>query len=132
MKETRFKLSELIGLLPPEWPEDLLPDIQARVRESGRKVVVLDDDPTGTQTVHGVPVLTEWPVEALAAELTSDDPAVYLLTNSRSLPLAEAQALNRETGLRISLAQAQTGRRAVVISRSDSTLRGHFPGEVDT
>ncbi len=131
MNEPSLPLRETLDSLPPEWSEDLSEQIQQLARASGRKVVVLDDDPTGTQTVHGIPVLTDWPVESLAAELASDDPAVYLLTNSRSLPLPEAQALNRETGLRISMAQAQTGREVVVISRSDSTLRGHFPGEVD-
>lgn len=130
MNEQRIRKDDLFGSLPPEWPEPLLPAIQAQVRASGRKVVVLDDDPTGTQTVHDVPVLTEWPVERLAAELRSDAPAVYLLTNSRSLPLAAAQALNAEIGANLRAAAEQAGRDFVVASRSDSTLRGHFPGEV--
>ena len=91
MNEPRLPLRETLDSLLPVWPEDLSTHIQTMARESGRKVVVLDDDPTGTQTVHGVPVLTDWPVEALAAELVSNDPAVYLLTNSRSLPLPVAQ-----------------------------------------
>ena len=123
--------SALLGSLPPEWPEDLLPAIQRQVKAQGRKVIVLDDDPTGTQTVHGVPVLTEWPVDALRAELENDLPAVYLLTNSRSLPLPEAQALNREIGRNLSEAARSAGRGIAVVSRSDSTLRGHFPGEVE-
>ncbi|MCZ7542989.1 MAG: hypothetical protein M5R40_05365 [Anaerolineae bacterium] len=81
--------------LPPEWPDNLLPEVQRRVRATGQKVVVLDDDPTGTQTVHDIPVLTEWPVDALRAELESAHPAFYLLTNSRSLTLPAAQALNQ-------------------------------------
>ncbi len=120
--------SELFAGLPPAWPEDLLPGIRAAL---GDKVVVLDDDPTGTQTVHGVPVLTEWPVAALREELANDLPAFYLLTNSRSLPLAEAQALNAEIGRNLAEAARQAGRRCAVVSRSDSTLRGHFPGEVE-
>jgi hypothetical protein len=50
--------SDLFASLVPEWPDDLLPAIQRRIAESGRKLVVLDDDPTGTQTVYGIPVLT--------------------------------------------------------------------------
>jgi uncharacterized protein YgbK (DUF1537 family) len=105
--------------------------VRAAALRSGKKVVVLDDDPTGTQTVHGVPVLTEWSVETLCDELANDLPAVYLLTNSRSLPLAEAQAVNAEAGRNLRLASERTGRRVAVVSRSDSTLRGHFPGETD-
>lgn len=127
-----IKQNELFGRLPPEWPEDLLPEIQAQVRASGRKVVVLDDDPTGTQTVHGVAVLTEWPVEVLADELRRDSPAVYLLTNSRGLTPRDAEELNAQTGARLAAArQIGGGPDFAVVSRSDSTLRGHFPGEVE-
>ncbi len=121
----------LLASLPGEWPADLRPEIRRQVEASQRKVVVLDDDPTGTQTVHGVPVLTEWPVAALRAELANDLPAFYLLTNSRSRPLAGAQSLNAEIGRHLADAARQTGRPFVVVSRSDSTLRGHFPGEVE-
>jgi hypothetical protein len=36
------------------------------------KVFVLDDDPTGTQTVHGVPVLAAWDVETLVREFDTN------------------------------------------------------------
>ena len=130
MPPERFTKASLLHTLPPEETGALLPAIQAKVRASGCKVIVLDDDPTGTQTVHGVPVLTEWSIESLCAELQDDLPAVYLLTNTRSVPLAEAQAINAEIGLNLTRAAQLTGRDFVVVSRSDSTLRGHFPGEV--
>ncbi|MGC8877632.1 MAG: four-carbon acid sugar kinase family protein [Anaerolineae bacterium] len=125
-----MNLKEMFESLPPEWPADLLADIRELVHESRRKIVVLDDDPTGTQTVHDVPVLTGWSVEALCAELESDLPAFYILTNSRSLSLAEAVALNTTVGRNLLEARYRSGREFVVVSRSDSTLRGHFPGEV--
>jgi uncharacterized protein YgbK (DUF1537 family) len=130
MDEKRIRQEELFGRLAGEWAEDLLPAIQAKVREAGRKVVALDDDPTGTQTVHGVAALTQWPVERLVEELERPEPVFYLLTNSRSLAKAEAEALNTITGERLRQAQEEAGRKIAVISRSDSTLRGHFPGEV--
>jgi uncharacterized protein YgbK (DUF1537 family) len=117
--------------LPPEWPEYLLPFIQAQVRSSRRKIVVLDDDPTGTQTVHGVPVLTTWTVEAIAGELRDRAEALYIMTNSRSLTAAAADELGRDIGANLARAAQQTGVELEVISRSDSTLRGHFPGEVN-
>jgi uncharacterized protein YgbK (DUF1537 family) len=118
--------------LAADWPVDLLPAIQTQVAASGRKLVVLDDDPTGTQTVHDIGVLTEWSVAALATELAHPDACVYILTNSRSLPLPAAQALNAEIGQNLMTASRQTGRPFAVVSRSDSTLRGHYPGETDT
>lgn len=69
-----------LASLPAEWPVDVLPDIREMVRRDGRTVVVLDDDPTGTQTVHGVPVLTDWSVESLESELAG----APLMISSRS------------------------------------------------
>jgi uncharacterized protein YgbK (DUF1537 family) len=124
---------ETLAGLPPEWPHDPLPDIQVARRQMGQALVVLDDDPTGTQTVHGLPVLTDFTPAALQQELANPvaADAFYLLTNSRSMPAAEAYALNRAIGQDLLAAMRRTGRQAAVISRSDSTLRGHFPGEVD-
>jgi uncharacterized protein YgbK (DUF1537 family) len=121
---------DTLNKLPPEWPHDLLPSIQSLVKESGKKIVVLDDDPTGTQTVHNVPVLTEWSPESLTAVLSESGAVVYILTNSRSVPLEQAQAINREIATNLKAASLTAGRDFVVVSRSDSTLRGHYPGEI--
>jgi uncharacterized protein YgbK (DUF1537 family) len=121
--------SELFATLPPVWPEDLLPRIRAVVAQSLRKVVVLDDDPTGTQTVYGVPVLTTWDVKSLSAEFQTAGACFYILTNSRSLPAREAYALNLEIARNLKTAAAEAGAEFSIVSRSDSTLRGHFPGE---
>jgi uncharacterized protein YgbK (DUF1537 family) len=124
-------LHELLSRLPPEWAEDLTSDLQFAARAAGATVVVLDDDPTGTQTVHGVAVLTEWTVDALGAELAAAPPAFYVLTNSRSLPSGEARRLNDTIGRNLRTVVLPPGRRFIVVSRSDSTLRGHFPAETD-
>ena len=106
-------------------------EIQAAVAAAGRKIVVLDDDPTGTQTVHGLAVLTTWSDEALDRELADDLAALYILTNSRSLPPDAARRMAREIGGRLRAAARRSGRDIAVVSRADSTLRGHFPGEVE-
>lgn len=121
----------LFDTLPQEWPLDLIPQIQALLRETNQKVFVLDDDPTGTQTVHDTIVLTEWPESALIREMQSADPVCYILTNSRSVSAAQAVALNRDIAQNLRAAAERTGRPYTVISRSDSTLRGHFPAETD-
>jgi len=131
MSSTRYAMADLLNGLPPVWPDDPQPAIALALQARQEKVVVLDDDPTGTQTVHGIPVLTDWSVETLQAELTNALPVCFLLTNSRSVPLADAQALNTTIGHNLREAARRTGKRFVVVSRSDSTLRGHFPGEVE-
>jgi uncharacterized protein YgbK (DUF1537 family) len=116
--------------LPPVSNDKADHAIRAMLRsQPTQKLVVLDDDPTGTQTVHHVPVLTTWDVDTLRAEFDTDLPCFFLLTNSRSLTPEPARALNRD--IAHALALAASGRRFSLVSRSDSTLRGHFPLETD-
>ncbi len=122
---------QLLNTLPDKWPQDLRPAINKYIEADRYKIVVLDDDPTGTQTIHGLHVLTEWSTETLAAELKNDLSAFYILTNSRSCTLPVARKINAEIGHNLATAARQACQKFVVISRSDSTLRGHFPGEVD-
>ncbi len=93
-------------------------------------LVVVDDDPTGTQTVHDVPVLGHWSVDAFLKEFQAKTPMVFVLANTRSLSEAHAVSRAREIGNCIKEASAKTGRKFLIVSRSDSTLRGHFPSEV--
>jgi uncharacterized protein YgbK (DUF1537 family) len=111
--------------------EGALEEIRRLVMQSGRRVAVFDDDPTGVQSVHGVPVLTTWTVDDLRWALTQPSPTFDILTNSRSLPEEEAVALNREIARNLSEAADETGVDFDVLSRSDSTLRGYYPAETD-
>ena len=115
--------------LPPAWSEDLLPTIREEIARSGRRVVVLDDDPTGTQTSHGVLVVTEWSEDELAGALQGSHPAIFVLTNSRSLPEAEAVTLAAEAGRNLARASKRVGVDVAIGYRGDSTLRGHYPAE---
>ena len=107
--------------------------VAATAATSPRVLVVLDDDPTGTQSVADLPVLTRWEVADFQWALHQGKPAVYVLTNTRSLDPGEAAARNEEV-VRNALAAARDGQGEVrlgFVSRSDSTLRGHFPLEPD-
>ncbi len=97
----------------------------------GPKLVVLDDDPTGTQTVVDVPVLTSWTVDDLRWALRQDSSAFFVLTNTRSLSAEAASKRNREVVRALHEASEAEGAHYVLASRSDSTLRGHFPLETD-
>lgn len=94
-------------------------------------LVVLDDDPTGTQSVAGLPVLTRWEKEDLDGAFATGAAAVYVLTNTRSLDEAQAAQRNREVVAVALDAASEAGLRVTFVSRGDSTLRGHFPLETD-
>ena len=99
------------------------------LRSFSRKMIVLDDDPTGTQTVHGVKVYTNWSYECVL-DCFQDGAAVsYILTNSRSFTSAHTELVHWEVAEHIHQAAAQTGRDYVLLSRGDSTMRGHWPLE---
>lgn len=103
---------------------------EARERAKDSRIyVVLDDDPTGTQSVSDLPVLTAWKPEDFTWAFASGKPAVYVMTNSRSLCPAEAEKVNREVVSAALQAAGETGTKLAFVSRSDSTLRGHFPLE---
>ena len=126
-------VAEALGETVPQ--PIVAPDLERRVQEavvaSGRAVVALDDDPTGVQTVHDTAVLARWDWGALAAELERPSPLFFVLTNSRSLSEERAAALNREIAGNLLAASRETGKPFAIVSRSDSTLRGHFPAETD-
>jgi len=94
-------------------------------------VVVLDDDPTGTQTVRDLPVLTRWSADDVDWALAQETPAFFVLTNTRSLGPADAAGRDREVVRTCLGAARRRGVEVVFASRGDSTLRGHFPLETD-
>ncbi|SFN28508.1 Uncharacterized conserved protein YgbK, DUF1537 family [Streptomyces sp. cf124] len=105
-------------------------EVAARI-SGGPRLVVLDDDPTGTQTVADVPVLTSWTQDDLRWALRQESAAFFVLTNTRSLSREDAAARNREVVRALRTASAAEGTDYVLASRGDSTLRGHFPLETD-
>src|ERR687885_174981 len=92
------------------------------------KTVVLDDDPTGTQSASGVEVLLVSDAELLTAALQRAD-SVYVQTNSRAIDEAAAVALVS----RVRDDALEAGRRLDesirFVLRGDSTLRGHVFAE---
>lgn len=100
------------------------------------RIVVIDDDPTGSQTVHGCLLLTRWDPDTLIEGLRDNSPLFFVLSNTRGMSATQAAAVTREicVNLRGALDRlAAQGRRInpVIVSRSDSTLRGHYPVETD-
>ena len=103
----------------------LLQEIEADTK----KIVVLDDDPTGVQTVHDVSVYTDWSLESLRQGFSEKNKMFFVLTNSRGMTTAETTVLHHELIQNIAVVSKEMGIEPVIVSRSDSTLRGHFPLE---
>jgi len=96
------------------------------------KIIVLDDDPTGSQTVHSCLLLTRWDVDTLRLGLKDDSPIFFVLTNTRALTPEAAAQVTREVCHNLKIAiEAEKIQDFLVVSRSDSTLRGHYPVETD-
>lgn len=92
------------------------------------KIMILDDDPTGTQSASGVTVMLRWTAEAIADELRVAD-AVYLLTNTRAVDEQSAVSLVRGIVADARRAEELIGEPIRFVLRGDSTLRGHVFAE---
>ncbi|BDA70636.1 hypothetical protein RIVM261_061900 [Rivularia sp. IAM M-261] len=96
------------------------------------KIIVLDDDPTGSQTVHSCLLLMRWDVDTLRLGLRDNSPIFFVLTNTRSLTPEAAAKVTKEVCHNLKIAiEAENIQDFLVVSRSDSTLRGHYPIETD-
>lgn len=60
-----------------------VPTSKAILEERGT-LVILDDDPTGTQTVHDIAVLTTFEKDVLVDQLKTGEPGFFVLTNTRA------------------------------------------------
>ncbi|KUM65443.1 hypothetical protein ACN42_g1633 [Penicillium freii] len=118
--------------LPAEYPTDAQEQItQILTTAPINRLVVLDDDPTGTQTCHDISVLTVWDIPTLTAEFQSTKPGFFILTNSRAFLPKEAETLIHEICTNIAQVAKTTNQKVDIVLRGDSTLRGHFPLETD-
>lgn len=121
-------LAAMLASYPDPRPVDPA-EIADLVQKARRLLVVLDDDPTGTQSVADLPVLSGWTAADFEWAFDTGAPAVYVLTNSRSLDPDTAARINREVVESAIAVGRSRGVGVAFASRGDSTLRGHFPLE---
>lgn len=105
--------------------------LHREIEASSTKLVVLDDDPTGVQTVHDVSVYTEWSADAIRRAFAEENKVFYILTNSRGMTVDETTRVHREIADAVTQVAAESGKAYLFMSRSDSTLRGHYPLETE-
>jgi uncharacterized protein YgbK (DUF1537 family) len=91
---------------------------------------VLDDDPTGSQAVHDVQVVTVLEEDAYEAALAGAAGTCFVLTNTRSFDGPTAAGLTTLAARGLIAVARRRGARVQLVSRSDSTLRGHVMAEV--
>ena len=131
-EDRRPDAAEVFAGLPPARPDDegLRESIRATRVNGDLLLGVLDDDPTGSQAVHDVQVVTVLEEDAYAAALAGPAATCFVLTNSRSLDGPAAAGLTTRAARGLITVAGQRGTRIQLVSRSDSTLRGHVMAEV--
>ncbi len=103
----------------------------ALINKNQKKIIVLDDDPTGVQTVHDISVYTDWSEESIRAGFNEKNRLFYILTNSRGFTVEQTTKCHTEIIERVNKISQETGKEYMIISRGDSTLRGHYPLETE-
>ncbi len=125
-------LSNILEQLPIESQIDFRSKNQHLFKQKDKACIIIDDDPTGNQTVYDIPLLTTWDLNVFVTEFINKIPVFFVLTNSRSLSAEKTSQIYKEIADNIKKASELTKREFTIISRSDSTLRGHFPIEPAT
>lgn len=105
--------------------------LNKEIAANDKKIVVLDDDPTGVQTVHDISVYTNWTKESMLAGFQEENNLFYVLTNSRGFTKEQTTKAHHEIAAAVNEAAKESGKDYIFISRSDSTLRGHYPLETE-
>lgn len=105
--------------------------LASQLADLNKKIIVLDDDPTGVQTVHGISVYTDWSVDSIEKGFQEENSMFFILTNSRGFTAAETKKAHMEIATNIAEVAKKQSKEFIVISRGDSTLRGHYPLETE-
>ena len=105
--------------------------LQKEISANQKKIVVLDDDPTGVQTVHDISVYTDWTKNSIRQGFQEKNNLFYILTNSRGFTQDETTLAHNEIAANVDAVAKELGKEYIFISRSDSTLRGHYPLETE-
>ena len=126
--EERISAAEL-GRYPLPDLEAVSAALAAEAEKNQRQIVVLDDDPTGVQTVHDVSVYTDWSPESIREGFEEPGKLFFILTNSRSFTAEQTERVHREIARNVADVARELGRDYIIVSRGDSTLRGHYPLE---
>ena len=125
----RLKYKEVIEAQKQIEGEAVKALLVKEIKANHKKLIVLDDDPTGVQTVHGISVYTDWTKESIRKGFEEENNLFFILTNSRSFSREKTLAVHEEITSHILEIAEELNRDFCIMIRGDSTLRGHFPDE---
>ncbi|ADK13174.1 MULTISPECIES: four-carbon acid sugar kinase family protein [Clostridium] len=131
MSDNKLLAKEAFNNIPEVSTEIVDKMLNKELKNLNKKIVVLDDDPTGVQTVHDISVYTDWSLDSIESGFKEKNPMFFILTNSRGFTAAETEKAHKEISLNISKVAKKLNKDYIIISRSDSTLRGHYPLETE-
>ncbi|TWD95705.1 uncharacterized protein YgbK (DUF1537 family) [Neobacillus bataviensis] len=131
MNETKRVSVEILETLPEVNRVQVDHLLTEALKTLNKKIIVLDDDPTGVQTVHDISVFTDWSLESIEQGFNEEQSMFFILTNSRGFTAEETEKAHREMAENILTVASKLNREFMIISRGDSTLRGHYPLETN-
>lgn len=120
---------EIIKSFPQYDKESIDKYLSKSLEKLNKKIIVLDDDPTGIQTVNNVSVYTSCNENSIREGFLEENTMFFLLTNSRGLTSVDSRKLHDDIAKNISKIAKELNKDFIIISRSDSILRGHYPLE---
>ncbi len=129
MTETNRISAEYLEIVPEVDRHAVNQLVTEALKGLNKKIIVLDDDPTGVQTVHDISVFTDWSEESIEQGFNEEQSMFFILTNSRGFTAEETEKAHREIAANILTVASKLNQEFLIISRGDSTLRGHYPLE---
>lgn len=132
MKHTNHLNREILNRLPAIDSKLADENLKLELEHFARKIIVLDDDPTGVQMVHGISVYTDWTLETMMKGFQEPQSMFFILTNSRGMIASQSKAVHHDIARHAVQASKALNIPFIIVSRGDSTLRGHYPLETET
>ncbi len=103
----RFSVTEEYKPIDEKLVDKLLAE---EIAKNNRKIVVLDDDPTGVQTVHDIHVYTGWDEESIRKGFLEENNLFYILTNSRGFTEEETTKAHNEIAAVVDKSRRRPGK----------------------
>jgi uncharacterized protein YgbK (DUF1537 family) len=129
MKDNKRLVEEVFSYIKPVNTNAADELLQKELQNLNKKIIVLDDDPTGVQTVHDISVYTDWTETSIEKGFAEKNSMFFILTNSRGFTSSETEKAHEKIAENIVKVAKKNNQDFTIISRSDSTLRGHYPLE---
>ena len=87
--------------------------LNKEIARNQKKIVVLDDDPTGVQTVHDISVYTNWEKDTIRQGFEESNNLFYILTNSRGFTTEQTTEAHNAIAEVVDEVAKETGREYI-------------------